>query len=206
MGITEKTAESIVGKYFSLVPDRQCGDCMVCCEYMPISTQGLIKPGQTLCPHVIVNRGCSIYDTRPNVCRTWHCLWRRDATMPDELRPDKSGVIFSLIVHDEERSLFEQAHITCIAMRARADHDAPRVAETIQRYVDEAILPVWIGFDGGKRLLHPEPALADAIVHPVSTVHAQRVEEGKRWRAQYEGLLESLLHRNGVLETQFVKR
>ena len=201
--MSEKT---VLNKYFALVPDRQCGDCMVCCEYMPISTKGLIKPGQTLCPHVIVNRGCSMYDTRPNVCRTWHCLWRRDAAMPEALRPDKSRMIFSLIVHDEERSLFEQTHITCIAMQSKSDYEQPLVAATIQRYVEEGVLPVWLGHDGGKECIYPDPEMADAILHPVSTQFKDLVAPGKQWRARYESLIEDLQHQNGVLESQFVKR
>jgi len=196
----------VLDKYFALIPDRQCGDCMVCCEYMPISTKGLIKPAQTLCPHVIVNRGCSIYDTRPNVCRTWHCLWRRDAAMPDELRPDKSRMIFSLIVHDEERSLFERVHITCIAMQSKSDYATPLVAATIQRYIDEGVLPVWLSYGGGKQLTYPDAALADAITHPSSTRFPHLVEAGKQWRTRYEGLIEDVQRHNGVLESQFIKR
>jgi hypothetical protein len=197
---------SVLNQYFSLVSDRQCGECMVCCEYMPISTKGLIKPAETLCNHCIVNQGCSIYETRPNVCRTWHCLWRRDATMPDELRPDKSRMIFSLIVHDEERSLFENAHITCIAMKSKSDYTVPLVAATIQRYVEESVLPVWLSYGGGKTLLYPNAEFADAILHPVSTQFPHRVEEGRQWRERYEGVIEDLQHKNGMLESQFVKR
>lgn len=206
MDTADKLAPFKVNQYFSLIPERQCGDCMVCCEYMPISTKGLIKPAQTLCPHVVVNRGCSIYETRPNVCRTWHCLWRRDAAMPDELRPDKSRMIFSLIVHEDERSLFEQAHITCIAMESKADYQVPLVAQTIQRYIDEGELPVWLSFGGGKELVYPDLELADAIARPVSTRFTERVASGKEWRKRYEHLLETLVHKNGLLENQFVKR
>lgn len=193
-------------KYFSLLPDRECGDCMVCCEYMPISTRGLIKPGNTLCPHVIVNRGCSIYETRPNVCRTWHCLWRRDAAMPDELRPDKSGMLFSLIIHDEPRSLLENAHITCIAMKSKAAYDAPLAAAAVRRYIDEGVLPVWLGFDGGKSLIYPDPAFADAIEHPATSQQNPLVERGKEWRQRYEAMLEELQAKNGLYESAFVKR
>lgn len=203
---TSHSSTATLDKYFSLVPNRQCGDCMVCCEYMPISAKGLIKPAQTLCPHVIVNRGCSIYETRPKVCRTWHCLWRRDAAMPDELRPDKSHMIFLLIVHDEERNLFEQAHITCIATKSKSDYEVPMVAATIQRYIDEGVLPVWLSHDGGKRMIYPAPELADAIMHPTSKPYPDLVAPAKQWRAQYETLIEDLPHKNGILECQFLKR
>ncbi len=205
MNAPTNPATPTVDKYFSLLPDRECGECMVCCEYMPISTKGLIKAAQTLCPHVIVNRGCSIYDTRPNVCRTWHCLWRRDAAMPDELRPDKSGMIFSLVIYGDTRSLFENAHITCIAIKSRMAFDAPLVAATIRRYIDEGVLPVWLSHGGGKSLLYPDDKLADAILKPVTTHYSQMVEQGKAWRERYEDLLENLQIKNGKLESQFIK-
>ena len=197
---------SLLSKYFSLVPDRQCGECMVCCEYMPINTATLKKRAEVLCDHCIVNQGCSIYPTRPNVCRTWHCLWRRDAAMADELRPDKSRMIFSLIIHDEERSLFETAHITCIAMKSKSDYDAPLVAATIARYIDEGILPVWLGYGGGKTIVYPDAELADAILKPVSTRFPQLVQKGKDWLARYENLIEPARLENGRLESQFVSR
>lgn len=173
---------------------------------MPISTQGLVKAAQTLCPHVIVNRGCSIYETRPNVCRTWHCLWRRDAQMPDELRPDRSGIIFALVVYDEERSLFERAHITCIAMHSKSAHAMPLVASTITRYIEDGMLPVWLGHGGGKTLAWPDTELADAICHPITTRFAHRVAQGKAWRARYESLIEDLQVENARFDNQFVKR
>lgn len=206
MNDSTKTEASIVDQYFALLPERQCGECMVCCEYMPISTQGLVKPCETLCPNVIVNRGCSVYNTRPNVCRTWHCLWRRDATMPDELRPDKSRMIFVLVVHEEPRYLFETAHITCIAMKSKADYDQPLVAAAIQRYIDEGVLPVWLGHGGGKNLLYPNAEQTDAILNPTRTPHQQLVEPGRAWRDRYENLIEDLQVANARFDNLFVKR
>lgn len=200
------SGNSPLDKYFALLPDRQCGECMVCCEYMPISTAGLIKPAETLCDHCIVNQGCTIYETRPNVCRTWHCLWRRDAAMPDELRPDKSRMIFSLVVYDEQRSLFETAHITCIAMKSRSDFDVPLVTKTIQRYIDEGVLPVWRSYGGGKTLIHPDAERADAIVNAATTRSTHLVEQGKVWLDRYENLIEPLQVENGRFDSHFVKR
>jgi len=186
------SGDSLLKKYFSLVPDRQCGECMVCCEYMPISTPGLVKPAEVLCHHCVVNQGCSNYETRPNVCRTWHCLWRRDAAMPDELRPDRSGMIFSLIVHEEPHYVFENAHITCIAMKSRANYRQPLVAAAIARYIAEGILPVWLGYGGGKDLIWPNAELADAIANPYTTPHKHLVQQGREWLETYESLIEPL--------------
>ncbi|MEA5097510.1 MAG: hypothetical protein VB032_03120 [Burkholderiaceae bacterium] len=172
---------------------------------MPISTAGLIKRAETLCDHCVVNQGCTIYATRPDVCRTWHCLWRRDAAMPDELRPDRSRMIFSLIVEDEAFALFETAHITCIAMKSRTDFDAPLVKQTIERYIGEGILPVWHSHGGGKTMTYPGADLADAITHPTTTAFTQLVPQGQIWRKRYESLIEPLQYANGRFDCQFVK-
>ena len=197
---------SILDRYFALVPDRQCGECMVCCEYLPISSATLKKPAEVLCHNCVVNQGCSAYDTRPNVCRTWHCLWRRDAAMPDELRPDKSKVIFSLVIYDEPRSVFESAHITCMAMKSRDDHAAPLVAAAMERYIDEGVLPVWRSYGGGKTVVYPDAELADAITHPVTTRYPHLVQQGQDWLQRYESMLETLQFKNGLFDSQFVQR
>ncbi|MBS1186354.1 MAG: hypothetical protein H6R04_372 [Burkholderiaceae bacterium] len=194
----------ITEKYFALVPDRQCGECMICCEYLPISCATLKKPAETLCPHCIVNKGCSIYQQRANVCRTWHCLWRRDGAMPDELRPDRSGIIFSLVVHEEPRYLFEDAHITCMAVKTKAVFEAPLVSATIQRYIAEGVLPVWHSFGGGKTLVWPGEELADAILNPATTRLAELVPQGKAWRERYESLIEPLQVANGRFDSLFI--
>ena len=194
---------SILGKYFSLVPGRQCGECMICCEYLPISCSTLKKPAEVLCPHCIVNRGCSIYETRANVCRTWHCLWRRDATMPDELRPDKSGLIFSLIVHEEPRYVFENAHITCMAVKSRAVFNDPPVAAAIERYIGEGILPVWHSYGGGKTLVYPNAELADAIANPKTTRATHLLQQGQDWLDRYESLLEPLQVESARFDSKF---
>ena len=113
-------------------------------------------------------------------------------------------MIFSLVIYDEPRSVFESAHITCIAMKSKADYDAPLVAATIARYIDEGVLPVWHSFGGGKTLAYPGTELADAITRPVSTHFPHLAAQGKDWLVRYENLLELLIAKNGQLECQFI--
>ena len=115
-------------------------------------------------------------------------------------------MIFSLIIQDEEKSLFETAHITCIAMRSKSDYDAPLVAVTIARYINEGTLPVWLGYGGGKTIVYPDVELTDAILKPVSTRFPQFVQKGKDWLARYESLIEPARLENGRLESQFMGR
>ena len=77
----------------NLVPGRTCGECSVCCEYFAIDTVELRKAPDTLCPHCIRPAGCGIYDSRPSICREWHCGWRRLPALDLSWRPDRSGVL-----------------------------------------------------------------------------------------------------------------
>lgn len=53
------------------------------------------KPENTACFH-LVPTGCAIYHDRPPVCRRFECAWLSAPNLPDELRPDRSGVLFSV--------------------------------------------------------------------------------------------------------------
>ena len=46
------------------------------------------------CPHL--KNGCSIYESRPNVCRTWYCGWRYIDWLGESWRPDRSNVLLRL--------------------------------------------------------------------------------------------------------------
>jgi hypothetical protein len=76
-----------------LVPDRECGACTVCCKDLAIVEDGLDKRSGELCEHCTIGKGCSIYATRPPVCRTYYCLWRRLPFLDDDWRPDLSGIL-----------------------------------------------------------------------------------------------------------------
>jgi hypothetical protein len=87
-----------------LVPDRGCGTCTACCTYLEIPGEGLDKPAGVHCRNLVVGRGCTIYDRRPGTCRSYNCLWRSLDNLPEEWRPDKSGLLMQLrdkTSHDE---------------------------------------------------------------------------------------------------------
>lgn len=78
-----------------LVPNRQCGGCTVCCKDLAINEPELEKPRGVLCRHC-KEGGCAIYETRPAVCRSWFCGWRRLPQLDDSWRPDRSEILVSL--------------------------------------------------------------------------------------------------------------
>jgi hypothetical protein len=137
-----------------LVPGRACGDCTACCRVLEIEALG--KPAGILCRH---NTGaaCGIYDERPEACARWHCLWRRIGALPDELRPDRSGVMFSL---DNRPPAADEPDGACIVGRA-VDGDQAfdrwEAVEAFAMFVREGSLPVWKALDRHAVRLHPGP-------------------------------------------------
>ena len=73
-----------------LVPGRECGDCTVCCTVMAIDKPDIQKEAGVTCRHCV--GGCAIYETRPSLCREYHCGWRQLPILDDSWRPDRSGV------------------------------------------------------------------------------------------------------------------
>jgi hypothetical protein len=85
------------------VKEKQCGDCSLCCKIMAIPE--LNKPKDSWCPHVVMKRGCGIYESRPHSCRAFQCLWLKEPRLPPEWKPSKAKFVMSdespgeLVVH-----------------------------------------------------------------------------------------------------------
>lgn len=78
------------------MPARQCGECTACCEgWLKSSVTGM-SPGKPC--KFSTPAGCAIYSSRPyEPCRNFTCGWLQDdSPLPDDMRPDKAGVIVSL--------------------------------------------------------------------------------------------------------------
>lgn len=72
---------------------RKCGDCKLCCKVFTIAE--LNKLAGEWCPHC-PGKGCSMYESRPNTCREYRCVWlERPESLSDELRPDKTSVVMN---------------------------------------------------------------------------------------------------------------
>lgn len=79
-----------------------CGSCSLCCDLVAVTA--LAKPECQLCRHAEPGRpggACTIYEARPEECRTFRCVWLisqedEDKTpLPIELRPDNCHVVFA---------------------------------------------------------------------------------------------------------------
>ena len=59
---------------------------MLCCKVMRIPE--LNKPGDIMCSHAQVGKGCTIYENRPHSCQQFFCGWRLDPSIDALWKPD----------------------------------------------------------------------------------------------------------------------
>jgi hypothetical protein len=163
--------------------DRPCGDCIACCQALNIDEPELVKPQGALCPNC-TGSGCSIYETRPQVCRSWNCAWKRIVSMPDDTRPDAMGVLFTVDRHLPPRNLFENLYIIAVASRSEADLGSSLTRDAISMFL-EGPLPIFVQWEGMKTLVHPEPVLADAIMNPKGVTNPKLAEAARQWLERY---------------------
>ena len=77
---------------------RSCGECSLCCSLLEISAERAPeigpKPAGETCRHCTAP-GCSIYATRPQLCRDFACQWLLDERLGEEWKPSNCGMILS---------------------------------------------------------------------------------------------------------------
>ena len=78
----------------ALPTQRACGECSLCCTVLRVDE--LAKLGGTPCRHLGAEGGCSIHPRRPQICRSYECLWLRGAFDAND-RPDRLGAVLDLI-------------------------------------------------------------------------------------------------------------
>jgi hypothetical protein len=88
----------------ALVEGRECGECTVCCVVPAIDKPEIQKPAAITCKHCS-GGGCAIYETRPLVCRSFHCAWRMFDFFGEDWRPDRSGIFAELLEMDGRRGM-----------------------------------------------------------------------------------------------------
>jgi hypothetical protein len=76
---------------------RSCGECEECCRVVAVAE--LNKPYHTPCVHQ-TGKGCAIYGNHPAECKDYACVWLQ-GKMPEEMRPDKIGILVDAEGGDE---------------------------------------------------------------------------------------------------------
>jgi hypothetical protein len=81
-----------------MTPDRQCGDCQLCCKLLPVRSLG--KGAGERCRHQQHHKGCKVYAQLLNVapeCRLWNCRWLVNDDAGDLSRPDRSHYVIDIM-------------------------------------------------------------------------------------------------------------
>lgn len=85
-----------------------CGGCTACCKIMKVHE--LEKQANVWCQHCKIGVGCTSYESRPDSCRVYECVWlqsqREPRPLPLALRPDKSRVVIGTTNHGEDVVLY----------------------------------------------------------------------------------------------------
>jgi len=82
---------------------RSCGDCTACCSWMKGSAYGYEFGGGKSCKF-LCETGCGVHKARPKVCEGYFCAWSQEL-LPEEMRPDKCGVLASVENNENEQYL-----------------------------------------------------------------------------------------------------
>jgi uncharacterized protein len=147
---------------------RECGSCIACCTTMGVPELG--KKSGVKCPHVC-GKGCSIYETRPDSCRGWNCLWVA-GYLPEALKPEKCGVIWD----DSYHSMFDQKMFTARELRPRALEEKENqawLADVISR-----VLVLVMTHDGKKSVLGPKEKVAQLEAYILRKSEKQGIQIG----------------------------
>jgi hypothetical protein len=165
-----------------VLADRDCGACTACCTVLTVDTPDFRKPAGTPCEHLGA-RGCAIHAVRPHICRTWFCAWRRVASLPDEARPDRSGLLVSLNFVREPQNCLEGVSIN---VRALAGSDAIEsgMAATVLDSLCDQLVPVWFSDGSRKMLMHPTDEVAGFVISG-EPAPAELQDEVAAWRGRY---------------------
>jgi hypothetical protein len=102
----------------------------MCCKALAVYQLG--KPVGQWCPHCEINRGCTIYSTRPQECAAFECLWLQ-GLLPEQDRPDRLHAVFFL----EPASADPGAPLIVVVSESYpgAATRRPRIASIIAQYL-----------------------------------------------------------------------
>lgn len=79
----------------TITTGRECGKCSLCCKLLHVIE--LNKPAGAWCQHCKPGAGgCSIHETRPQICRGYFCGWMLSRGVGDDWYPLTCHMILSL--------------------------------------------------------------------------------------------------------------
>lgn len=166
------------------IPARGCDGCVACCQVLNIDEPDMVKPADQLCMHC-TGQGCAIYGGRPEVCRSWDCIWRRIDSMPLETRPDQLGVLFTIDRQAEPQTPFDRLYFVGRSLsQPEALHK--QAALDVAAMLAHGPLPIFFSWADQRQMIYPRAELAAAILDPEGAHTPSLVEEGRAFMAKFE--------------------
>lgn len=85
---------------------RPCGECTACCSGQLMSNSYGNRFGQGhRCIFLVVEK-CTIYETRPQVCRDYQCAWTQQL-LDNDMRPDQCGLMVNVETRPDKKQYFK---------------------------------------------------------------------------------------------------
>jgi hypothetical protein len=134
---------------------------------LPIDTEELRKTSGILCHHCTEGAGCTIYETRPQVCRGWYCGWRRLKYLPDNWKPSECGVLVDFlseqnVQEDDIPPSYDKACIVQLLLLNVGAITGANFAEVVGGFV-EARIPTFLAKHGPVGFANAKVFLNEAI-------------------------------------------
>jgi hypothetical protein len=84
-------------KWVNATPDaaKSCGGCSLCCKLFDVTWLDKPKPAGQWCHHCKPGRGCAIWQSLPQKCGDYYCVWRLDPQLGEEWKPERARFILT---------------------------------------------------------------------------------------------------------------
>ena len=103
--------------------------------------------------------------------------------MPDETRPDRSGLLVSLNFVREPQNCFEGVSINVRLLAGSTAIENGLAARVLDSLCDQ-LVPVWFSNGSKKMLMHPDDEVAQHVLSG-SPARAHLQDEVQAWRDRY---------------------
>jgi hypothetical protein len=173
-------------KWVEAVPveSKACGTCSLCCKLFDVDWLEKPKPAGAWCHHCTPGVGCRIWQSLPQRCADYYCVWRVDPDLAPNWRPDVARFILSHAHQEAPLAVlvdpaFPDAH--------RREPYRALLAETA-RQVLEGRGSTLVVFVGKKRfLLFPdgEVPIPDGVALHDIRIEARSGANGRFWRPAF---------------------
>jgi Fe-S-cluster containining protein len=164
---------------------RICGDCDLCCTVLRVDE--LAKRARQPCDKLRTDGpGCSIHQTRPDICRGYTCAWLQ-GSFGDDDRPDRLGAVLDLLWRGDR--LWLEIHLASPEAWERSD----RLRGIADEYREVALVRI---SNADRRETPDAPyriLLGDGVEQRIKGDRVDVYRDGKRVESSRVGLAHRIL-------------